>query len=123
MINPKSLDNLKPFRRGTSGNPQGRPAAGLSLREHYNQMAEWNEADIRLAQADEKAPMAKRCAAERWLRALKEEQALSAIEDRSVGKPVQPVQMAGKLAVPVFVAEGVEPAMLERLNLPDVNNN
>jgi hypothetical protein len=60
------------FKPGQVGNPAGRPAAGATIREWINRLAqeELTEAGLREVARDTKHPWTKRCAAERILRTL-----------------------------------------------------
>lgn len=60
------------FQPGQSGNPAGRPPAGLTIREQINALAadELTEADLRRVARDKSAPWTRRAAAERILRTL-----------------------------------------------------
>lgn len=61
---------LTPFRPGQSGNPKGRPPAGLSLREKCNDFVSQGltAKQLRVIARDESAPIADRGAANRLLR-------------------------------------------------------
>ena len=69
-MHENSLANLKLWKQGQSGNPRGRSAAGGSIIEWMNLMAEWPEEGIRGVADDDGAPAAKRTAACRWLAAI-----------------------------------------------------
>ena len=81
------------WKPGESGNPEGRPVAGASVREWFNQMAGWPMARIAAVANDLNAPAAKVAAAQRWLGAVefgKEgREELADICDRTEGKPKQ----------------------------------
>jgi hypothetical protein len=61
------------FTPGKSGNPAGRPSAGASVKEWFNQMSAWTESKVKKAADDPKASVAKRAAAGRWLDAISRE--------------------------------------------------
>jgi hypothetical protein len=67
--NPPSQYSFKP---GQSGNPNGRPTAGATLREWVNVLAAKNlsEKELRRLARDQKVPWPKRAAANRILRTL-----------------------------------------------------
>ena len=69
-MHENSLVNLKLWKQGQSGNPRGRSAAGGSIIEWMNLMAEWPEEGIRGVADDDGAPAAKRTAACRSLAAI-----------------------------------------------------
>jgi hypothetical protein len=81
------------FRPGQSGNPAGRPAAGASVVEWMNLMAEWPEAQLREVADDPAAPVNRRAAAQRWLAAISDDpekesrEATAFVCDRTSGKP------------------------------------
>ena len=58
------------FKPGQSGNPAGRPRAGLSFREWFNVMAEWTVAEVSAVARDKKAPCAKVACARVMLSAM-----------------------------------------------------
>ena len=58
------------FRPGRTGNPRGRPAAGASVIDWMNVMAEWSEEEIEAMAEDVGAPANKRIAARRLLAAI-----------------------------------------------------
>ena len=95
-MNENSLANLQPpWQPGQSGNPAGRPAAGASVIEWMNVMAEWPEDEIETMAEDPQAPANKRTAARRWLAAMddeREREAREAVEfvcDYTNGRPRQ----------------------------------
>lgn len=60
------------WRPGESGNPAGRPTAGLTIREHVNELArqDLTEAELRKIARNPETGWTKRAAAERILRTL-----------------------------------------------------
>lgn len=60
------------WKPGQSGNPNGRPSAGMALQEWLNLFAtqQLTEAELRIIARDRSAPWTKRAAAERVVRAL-----------------------------------------------------
>jgi hypothetical protein len=99
------------FKPGQSGNPAGRPPAGLSIREWYNTMAEWTVSDITAVLEDGDAPASKIIAAKQVLDACSNVvlesgmpirgQATDRICDRTHGKPKQAVELTGADGGPV----------------------
>ena len=68
----RQLANLRPpWQLGEVPNPRGRPAAGFSVIEWMNVMADWPEDEIRKVADDAAAPASKRAGARRWLAAIK----------------------------------------------------
>ena len=55
------------WKPGQSGNPKGRPSAGLAIVEWLNQMQELPYDEIEAVAKDKKAPAAKRAAAIQWI--------------------------------------------------------
>ena len=85
----RSLANLKPFRKGQSGNPKGRPK-GISLSEAYRRV---------LAEVDESDPQRRTFAeilAEQMIGKAKrgDVQAAREIADRVEGKPRQRLEIS-----------------------------
>jgi len=84
------------WKKGESGNPAGRPPAGLSWLESVNLMAGWPESRVKLVASDRKASIAHRAAAKdllRWCAAGKRGDTVGSnvadrILDRTVGKPL-----------------------------------
>lgn len=68
MANPENL--RPPWKPGESGNPEGRPAAGASIKEFTNILQGMTELEVRAIARDKSAPVFKRAAAERWLRSI-----------------------------------------------------
>ncbi len=80
------------WRPGESGNPRGRPSAGLAVIEWINQLQDTPEAElIRIAGNEHGAPN-KRAAAGLWLAALGNPEHLDRILDRTHGKPKQTIE-------------------------------
>jgi hypothetical protein len=102
VIAAASLANLKPpFKVGHSGNPRGRPSAGLVVSEWYNQIAHWSLPEIQAIIDDPEAPAAQKLAAVEWMEAASNNRDASGrltmsahadrIHDRTVGKPNQQI--------------------------------
>jgi hypothetical protein len=95
-MHPNSLANLKPaWPKGLSGNPNGRAivTAGASVRQWWNEMHGWSQAEIEETAKDFSAPVAKRAAAAQWLRALLDGDELDRITEQTEGKARQAVDM------------------------------
>ncbi len=94
------------WKPGQSGNPSGRKCAGLTLKEWFNQMADWSKAQLRATFDDPEASVAKISAARCWLHASSEMTTNSGspiagpevdrILDRTIGKPTQAVDLTSK---------------------------
>ena len=105
----KALANLTPFKPGQSGNPAGRPAAGASIREWVNQMADWPVSKIEAVFKDVDAAMSKLAAARCCLDAVSRNYTntgipvargdLDFIMDRTDGKPLQRVDVKSDTTV------------------------
>lgn len=103
QTNPRSLSNLKPFKPGESGNPNGRPPAGLSILEWLNQMESWTREQLESVLSDTSAPVSKLAAARSWLDATVRGYTqggnpvagndFDRILDRTIGKPAQSVDV------------------------------
>lgn len=102
---------------GVSGNPAGRPTAGASYREWLNALnsvdgkgqAKYTDADLAVIASDEKAQLAKRRAAQTWIRSgalgfgtsgrpLAGDD-LDRIADRTEGLPIKRVEMSVETVV------------------------
>jgi hypothetical protein len=59
--------HVRLWRKGESGNPAGRPAAGAVVVEWYNAMAGWTDAQLKAVLKDDEAPRAKKAAARKWM--------------------------------------------------------
>lgn len=66
---PGSENLCPPWKPGVSGNPKGRPAAGLAVCEWWNQMQDWPVAQLQEAIDDPASSVAKVAAARAWLHA------------------------------------------------------
>ena len=77
------------WKPGQSGNPRGRKAAGLSVKEWFNVMATWDRDQLQKVVDDKKESIERVSAARTWLTAGVEgaEDALREILDRTAGKP------------------------------------
>lgn len=97
---PASRRNLRPVKPGQVLNPKGRPSAGVAVKELWNEMAGWPLARLQAAADDEKAPVARRAAAKRWVAALDNRESLEQIVNQTDGRPRQSVdvKMSGGLA-------------------------
>ena len=56
---------------GVSGNPRGRPTAGMAIQEWFNQLSDADEVELRRVASDKGAPASKRQAALQHLDALR----------------------------------------------------
>lgn len=82
------------FKKGQSGNPKGRPPAGLSIREWLNTMQDWSVAEIQKLIRDPKATVAQKSAARIWIAAAsKGGTDFDRIMDRTEGKAKQVVDL------------------------------
>lgn len=137
-VNPKSLKNLKPAKKGDVLNPNGRPRspAGATLREWLNVLIEKPERDLREIINDEDAPAAKVIAARRVLNAMLDSSTWKEVKDkdsdasemyrtgdtpgpaldfdrifdRTVGKPAQQVNVKGEMSHTILDPEQQERA-------------
>jgi hypothetical protein len=86
----RALANLRPWQKGQSGNPKGRPTYGLVAREWANIMADMNKAELLAIIDDDEAPSAKVAAAQQVMKARNGDgQAFDRIADRTEGRPPQ----------------------------------
>lgn len=99
----RSLSNLKPVKPGERRNPLGRAAnAGTSIKEYYNLFHGKSREQIEAILEDQTQPAAKIVAARDWMQAMDKENPNAAanstdrIFDRTIGKPSQPIEHAGK---------------------------
>jgi hypothetical protein len=106
--NPASLNNLRdPWPPGTSGNPAGRKAAGLSVREWMNTLATKTRAEVLEITKDSTAPVAKLMAARNWLDGTCEDRAKSGVPisasvsemicDQTAGRPAQAIELSASI--------------------------
>jgi hypothetical protein len=92
-------EGAKPFPPGVSGNPEGRPTAGATIREWWNVMQGWTMEQLAACLSDPLTPLAKRTAAAQWLGAFEGNgTAVDRICDRTEGKPTQNVNVNGEVA-------------------------
>jgi hypothetical protein len=87
------------WQPGQSGNPEGRPAAGAAVKEWWNEMADWTQAEVKAALDDPTSSLAKKAAARAWLDACSADRSssgapiagtdLDRIIDHTAGKPTQ----------------------------------
>lgn len=91
--------HLTPWPKGVSGNPSGRPSAGASVREWWNQMRDWSTEKIEAVANDPSVPVAKRAAAQQWLKAAKQgsDASCDRIIDYTEGRPTQNVKLNGEM--------------------------
>lgn len=110
----RALANLRPpFQIGNPGGP-GRPAAGMTVRDWYNEMQGWNREEVEAVVRNPNEPNAKAAAARVWMDARSEDRTASGvpiagpeldrIADRTVGKAKQEVDVtsAGEKIVSGF---------------------
>lgn len=90
------------FPTGVSGNPNGRPTAGASVKEWWNVMQEWTETQLAVVFESKAAPINQRAAAGQWLGALNDGDSLDRIVNVTHGKPTQPLDVQGAV-VPLAV--------------------
>jgi hypothetical protein len=95
------------FKPGQSGNPAGRPAAGATIREWWNQMQGWTLLEVEAVLLDDIAPVSKKAAARAFIDACSEEKTaagqpiaggdLDRIIEHTAGKAVQPIDSRGEM--------------------------
>jgi hypothetical protein len=99
MVHPNSLANLKPpWKKGEGGRHGGRPAAGMVVREWWNEMADWTSQQLEAVANDATESVAKRAAARRWLAASSElarKDELEMIVEQTGGKAKQQLEVSG----------------------------
>ena len=120
----RSLDNLIPIKPGTSGNPAGRPAAGLTLKELVNEMQGWPKEKLRAIMKDPSASVARKAAARVWLHAGSARMNSAGMPiagadfdricDRTIGKPMQSVEHSGQDGADIKIAIGVKVQNIEQ---------
>ena len=86
------------WKPGQSGNPRGRKAAGLSVKEWFNVMATWDRDQLQKVVDDRKESIERVSAARTWLTAGVEgaEDALREICDRTGGKSMSSINVTGE---------------------------
>lgn len=115
-VKKKSLDNLKSFEPGKSGNPNGRPKKGISLvnatlkekgydpankkdiQETYLQMIQLSEVELKQLFADSKQPMLVKILAQN-MTGKKNFDVIERMLDRGIGRSVQAVELDAKIEV------------------------
>lgn len=98
---------LRPFQPGESGNSSGRPNAGLSIIEWFNQMSSYSPAQLAAVLKDRSAPSSKIVAARQWINATAGKRGSDSATDRIIehtaGKALQRVESKAVIAEVVRV--------------------
>lgn len=100
---PKGNTNGKQFQPGQSGNPAGRPSAGMSVIEWWNQMREYTVEQLQAVANDESVAQLKRRAAREMLD--DKGHSLDRILDRTQGKPSQSMDITADATIRVRFAD------------------
>ena len=123
MTKHNKIDNLKPFKKGQSGNPKGPPkkvitqiqemtgrdyGVKLTKRDIYQMIQhclEMNMTDLADVMKDQKQPAFVQCISRAILKDLKDGKiaTVESIFDRVFGRPVQTNQLTGEGGGPVKV--------------------
>ena len=124
------------WKPGQPGNPKGRPSAGASVKEWWNQMREWPLSKVESVLRDKSAPVNKLSAAQEWLSAClgregaEPGRSVERIIGHTDGKPAQQVQVdhTGEVQhrhriVLETRSPGAWPEAGETLRLPDPDDD